>query len=187
MSRIFVISGPSGVGKTSVARKLVEIDRGLRLSVSCTTRPKRQGEVGGEHYQFLDEISFLDRIHRGKFIEWARVHGFYYGTLKSELFVDNKDLVLEIDCQGARQVLRRFPSIVSTIFIAPRAFDVLEGRIRERGRGETEEEIEKRLQTARLELRMASEFNHVVVNDDFDKAVKEVLGKIRLEHQRVSK
>lgn len=172
--RLFVISGPSGVGKTTLTRKLVEMNKSLRLCVSCTTRPKRNGEVNGSHYHFLDTDTFLRLREKEEFLEWAEVHGYLYGTLKKELFVDIRDPVLEIDCQGAAKVMKVFKAPV-LIFILPPSLEALEERILERRRGESPEEISERLRIAREEIAQATGFKYQVVNENFDKALKELL------------
>lgn len=176
---LFVISGPSGVGKTTLVRKLVEVNRSLRLCVSCTTRPKREGEVDGGHYRFLDTENFLSLRDKNEFLEWAEVHGNMYGTLWSEIrgreyAMDRRNPVLEIDCQGAATIAKKF-KVFTSIFILPPTFQTLETRIVERRRGESPAEIEARLKNARDEILRSREFHHRVVNDDFEKAVRILL------------
>jgi guanylate kinase len=167
-----VITGPSGVGKGTLIRLLLDRFPAMKLSVSATTRKPRLGEEDGADYRFLSREEFDRRIDAGEFLEWAEYAGNRYGTLKSELDRDANPLVLEIEVQGARQVRERVPEAVS-VFIAPPSEDALRTRLVGRG-SDDPEQIERRLAVARDELAAREEFDHVVVNDDLDAAVEEL-------------
>ena len=169
--KVFVITGPSGVGKGTLIRTLLERVPSLELAVSATTRAPRPGEEHGTHYHFLDDIEFDRRVLEGDFLEHAEYSGRRYGTLRSELerrTAEGASVVLEIEVQGARQVRETMPEAVQ-IFIAPPSDDVL--RVRLIGRGTDDpDQVAARLETARQELRAQREFRHVVVNDRLEDA-----------------
>jgi len=172
MSHVFVITGPSGVGKGTLIRLLRERVPELALSVSATTRAPRPGEVDGVDYHFLSDEAFAAKVAAGEFVEWAEYSGRRYGTLRSELqrhVDDGRPVVLEIEVQGARQVREAMPEAVQ-IFIEPPSFDALKDRLVGRGTDHTEE-VDRRLAVAREELAAAGEFHHRVVNDRLDEAV----------------
>jgi guanylate kinase len=176
MARVFVITGPSGVGKGTLIRLLRERVPGLALSVSATTRDPRPGEVDGEDYRFLDEDGFSERVAAGDFVEWAEYSGRRYGTLRSELdrcLAEGIPVVLEIEVQGARQVREAMPA-AEQIFIAPPSEEALRDRLIGRGTDQAGE-VERRLQVAGQELAARGEFAHVVVNDRLDEAVDELV------------
>ncbi len=173
MSRVFVITGPSGVGKGTLIRTLLERVPELELAVSATTRGPRPGEVHGEDYFFLADAEFARRVAAGDFVEHANYSGRRYGTLREELehrTARGAPVVLEIEVQGARQVKETMPEAVR-IFIAPPSQDALRNRLIGRGT-DTPEDVEKRLATAAAELRAQGEFAHVVVNDRLDDAAE---------------
>ena len=172
MADVLVITGPSGVGKGTLIRLLLDRFPRMALSVSATTRPPRPGEVDGVDYHFLSPEEFQHRIDAGEFLEWAEYAGNRYGTLRSELDRDAHPLVLEIELQGARQVRERVPDAVS-VFIAPPSEEALRTRLVGRG-SDAPEQIDRRLEVARDELAAEDEFDHVVVNDDLDAAVEEL-------------
>jgi guanylate kinase len=172
VSGILVITGPSGVGKGTLIRLLLDRFPRMALSVSATTRDPRPGEEPGVDYHFLSPEEFQRRIDAGEFLEWAEYAGHRYGTLKSELDRDADPLVLEIEVQGARQVRERVPEATS-VFIAPPSEEALRTRLVGRG-SDDPEQIERRLAVAREELSAREEFDHVVVNDDLDAAVQEL-------------
>lgn len=173
-SKLIIFSAPSGAGKSSLIKKLIELSEStIELSVSVTTREPRDGEVHGVDYFFISEQEFLKLEKQDAFLESANVHGFYYATLKS--FVDEKtrsgiSVILDIDVQGFKQVKQTSQDNVS-IFILPPSLEELEQRLFNRG-SESAESIKKRLENALIELRSAEIFDYVVVNDEFDKTIK---------------
>jgi guanylate kinase len=173
LARVFVITGPSGVGKGTLIRTLLERIPELELSVSATTRSPRPGEEDGVAYHFLSEDEFTRRVEAGDFVEHASYSGRRYGTLRSELerrTADGSPVVLEIEVQGARQIAESMPEAVR-IFIAPPGEEALRNRLIGRGTDDAEQ-VEARLETAREELRAQREFPHVVINDRLDDAVE---------------
>jgi guanylate kinase len=169
---ILVITGPSGVGKGTLIKGLLEHVPGFELAVSATTRKPREGEVNGVDYHFLSEQDFDRRVAAGEFVEHAEYAGNRYGTLKSELSRPARGIVLEIDVQGARQVREALPEAV-LIFIEPPSFEDLERRLAGRA-SDRPEQIERRLVAARDELAAAGEFDHRIVNDDLQRALQEL-------------
>ena len=180
MSLVFVITGPSGVGKGTLIRGLRERVPELELSVSATTRAPRPGEVDGVDYVFLDQEDFERRVRAGEFVEHARYSGNRYGTLRSELdkrMAAGRPVVLEIEVQGARQVRSAMPEAIQ-VFIAPPGESALRTRLVTRGT-DSPEAVAARLQTAREELAAQSEFGHVVVNDRLEEAIGALEGIVR--------
>jgi guanylate kinase len=180
--RLFVITAPSGAGKTSLIEALVKADPSLQLSVSYTTRAPRPGEKDGVDYHFVDDATFLAMKGRGEFLEDAEVHGFRYGTSKKVItaaLARGEDLILEIDWQGARQVRALYPDCVG-IFILPPSIEELERRMRARGQ-DADAVIRRRLDNARGEMDHAGEFNYAIINKDFDTARRELAGIIQKE------
>jgi guanylate kinase len=183
--KLFVVTAPSGAGKTSLINALLEDDRRLKLSVSYTTRAPRPGEQNGREYHFVDDATFLRMRERGEFLESAEVHGFRYGTSKkviSEALAKGDDLILEIDWQGARQVRLLYPECVG-VFIRPPSVEELERRMRSRGQ-DSEAVIRRRLENAREELAHAGEFEYAIINKDFDAARRELAEIIRHERAK---
>ena len=184
---LVVLAGPAGVGKGSIVKWILENNEDFTLSVSATTRPPRPGEIDGVHYHFVSKPQFEELIAHNQMLEWAQVHGDnYYGTILNELTraeAEDKHLLLEIDLQGARQVVDRIPSAL-TIFINPPSFEELERRLRFRAT-ETEEQIQTRLITARAELDSAGEFQHQLTNLDLEACAREVVELVR-NHERGS-
>jgi guanylate kinase len=168
---ILIVSGPSGSGKSTLVKKLLELP-GTMLSISATTRPPRAGEKDGEWYHFVSEEEFRRMVERGEFLEHACVFGMHsYGTPKKwleEARVRKRDLVLEIDVQGAEQVRKKLPESIA-IFIVPPSRQELEKRIRARGQ-DGEDEISRRLERARLEMERYVDYDYVVINEDVDRA-----------------
>ena len=170
---LFVITGPSGAGKGTVLKKVIQSLDGLYFSVSATTRKPREGEVDGVHYHFLTRERFEELIEKDRFLEYAQYAGNYYGTPLDpveEHLEQGHDVILEIELQGALQVKKRLPKAV-LVFIAPPSFEELESRLRGRGT-ETDEVIRNRLAIARQECANMDEFRFIVVNDEVDDAAE---------------
>lgn len=174
--RLFVLSGPSGVGKSSLVKNLLASNSNLRLAVSATTRAKRKGEREGLDYYFIDDVTFDNLLRKDAFVEWALVHGNRNGTLKSEVedaFSSNTSLILDIDTQGARLVKDLYGDQALLLFIAPPSMSELERRLRERGT-ENEQTIQLRLRNAEHELALAHEYDEIVINDSFDETLQKL-------------
>ena len=174
-ARLFVVSGPSGVGKGTLVALLREKRPSLGLTVSATTREPRAGEVDGQSYFFLTEDEFSAKVEAGEFLEWAVVHGHRYGTLKSEVernLAQGQSLVLEIDVQGGLNVRNVFPDVV-LVFIAPPSTEELVKRLKGRGT-EDDETIAVRLHTAVHEMELMDAYDATIVNDDLDRALAEL-------------
>ncbi len=172
VAKVFVITGPSGVGKGTLIRALRERVPRLELSVSATTRAPRPGERDGVAYHFLSGPEFAARVAGGEFVEWAEYAGNRYGTLRSELerrVASGVPVVLEIEVQGARQVREQMPEAVQ-VFISPPSWETLRTRLQGRGT-DTDEQVRRRLETAGAELGAQPEFEHVIVNDRLEEAV----------------
>jgi guanylate kinase len=172
---LIVIAAPSGGGKSTVLRRVFAEVPGLLFSISHTTRAPRKGEENGREYFFTDKDRFRELVAQDAFLEWAEVHANLYGTTRGELDRArslSRDLVLDIDVQGAAQVVKSHPSAL-TIFLKPPSLEILKARLRGRA-SESEEALAVRLRNAEAELARAGEFKHVVVNDDLDTAVNEV-------------
>ena len=173
MGKLFVISGSSGVGKGTLIKEFLNRHSDFKLSVSCTTRKAREGEVHGENYFFLSREEFLSKIENDEFLEWAEFSGNIYGTQKAyvqEKLALGKNMILEIDTKGALNVKKIMPEAV-LIFIMPPSFEELEARLRGR-HTETEEAIQKRLNSTKLEMENSKHFDFQVVNDNIENAVK---------------
>ena len=170
---IFIISGPSGGGKTTLVKKVLESMDNLRFSVSCTTRKPRHYEVNGRDYIFVSDSEFGKMISEGKFAEYAKVHDHMYGTPLSELENTAKsgvDLILDIDVQGARQIRQRFGSGIYC-FVLPSSFEILKTRLIERG-SEDKGEMERRLSEARQEMEEIDSYDYIIINDELDRAAE---------------
>jgi guanylate kinase len=179
---LFIVSSPSGGGKTTLIRGLIANPPGepLHFSVSHTTRPMRAGEQNGREYHFVSEDEFRKMARRGAFLEHNRVHGRRYGTSRAEVLphlARGEDVVLDIDVQGARDIRKAYPKAVS-IFIVPSDPKELERRLRQRGL-DSDEEIQRRLKAARVEIRKAKQFQYVIVNDDLERASLELQSIVR--------
>ncbi len=185
---LFVVSAPSGAGKTSLLKALVPSDPQLSLSVSHTTRPMRPGEEDGVHYYFVDVEQFQALAGQGGFLEQAQVFDNYYGTaeevVQSQLSA-GQDLVLEIDWQGGRQVRKRFPDAIS-IFIAPPSIEALEQRLGGRGQDDASV-IQRRMHDAVEELSHYPEYDYLVMNDDFELALSELESIVKAERLRMNR
>ena len=169
---MFMIVAPSGAGKSSLVNALLQDDASLRLSLSTTTRTPRPGEIEGKDYRFVSRANFLAEQEQGLFLEFAEVHGNFYGTSRAWIEAQMKtgrDVILEIDWQGAQQIRSMIPE-VQWIFIFPPSIEALEERLRKRGQDD-EETIQRRLAAAHLELQHAHEADFIVINDHFDQAL----------------
>lgn len=182
---VYIVVAPSGAGKTSLVAALLAAEPLVELSISYTTRAPRVGEVDGRNYHFVDRATFELMIARGDFLEHAEVYGNYYGTsaawIRSRL-AEGRDILLEIDWQGARQVRELFPQAVG-IFIMPPSIEELERRLRGRGT-DAEEVIARRLAAARSEIDKVAEYDYLVVNDNFDRAKLDLISIIRAQRLR---
>ena len=189
---LFVVAAPSGAGKSSLVNALLAQDDRIRLSVSYTTRAPRGAEVNGRDYVFIDRADFQHRIDAGEFLEWAEVHGNMYGTSRAWLearMADGVDVMLEIDWQGASQVKREFDNAVG-IFILPPSFEELHARLTRRAE-DSPDVIADRLRQARIELAQAQNFDFIIVNQDFTRALHDLTQivaaqRLRYAAQRLS-
>lgn len=185
---LFIVSAPSGAGKSSLVRALIEGDPQLRLSISYTTRPPRPGEQDGVHYHFVTRETFLDMLGQGAFLESAEVYGNYYGTSQPWIeaqMAQGHDVLLEIDWQGAAQVRRLMPSAIG-IYILPPSLAELERRLRNRGQ-DSPEVIARRLAAAREDMTHALEYDYLVVNDRFELALADLRAIVRSQRLTVAR
>jgi len=185
---LIVISGPSGVGKGTLCNILINRVENLFLSISATTRPPRPGEINGRDYIFLTHEVFEEKINKDEFLEWAKVYNNYYGTPKDVVFKqlsEGKDVVLEIDIQGAAQVKKNYPQGVF-IFISPPSIEELKRRIIKRG-SDTESSIELRMKCATDEIKAALEYDYIVLNDDLNRAALNLQSIILAERCKVDR
>lgn len=183
--KTFIVSGPSGVGKSTVLKALLERRRDVYFSVSATTREMRPGEEDGVHYHFLEVDTFRQWIARGEFLEYAEYVGNFYGTPKryvDEAMDRGEDVILDIEIQGAIQVKSKRPETVS-IFIAPPSWTELERRLTERGT-DSPDKVQKRLLRAKVEFQTAHTYDYFVINDNVDNAVRELEAIMTAEHCR---
>ncbi|HLS21761.1 MAG TPA: guanylate kinase [Paenalcaligenes sp.] len=186
---VIIVAAPSGGGKSSLVNALLKEDADIQLSVSCTTRAPRPGEQDGEHYYFIDVARFEELRDAEELLEWANVHGNYYGTPAQpikDLLASGKDVILEIDWQGARQVRTFFPQAIG-VFILPPSIEVLEERLRNRGQ-DSDSVIARRLLAAGGEMAHVSEFQYVIINQDFNTALNDLkaivhANRLRTENQ----
>ena len=177
---LFIVTAPSGAGKSSLVKALLESDPGIQLSISYTTRQPRPGEENGVHYHFVGVDQFREMLNRGDFLESAEVYGNYYGT--SQPWIEDRiraghDLLLEIDWQGAAQVRKLFPAALS-LFILPPSLAELKRRLEGRGQ-DSAEVIARRLAAAREDISQAYSFDYLVVNDDFETALADIRAIVR--------
>ena len=177
---LFVITAPSGAGKTSMVRELLASDQNIQLSISYTTRPPRPGEVNGTDYHFVSEEAFMSMLEKGEFLESAEVYGNRYGTSQpwiAQKMESGKDILLEIDWQGAAQVRKIFPETLG-IFILPPSLEALRDRLKNRSQ-DSDEVIERRMQAAREDISHVGEFDYVIINNDFKEAVQDLLSIVK--------
>ena len=175
MSKIFVVSAPSGAGKTTVVRKVIEKFPEIVFSISATTRPKRDFEVDGVDYFFMNETEFKKKIESDQFVEWEYFYGYYYGTLKS--FVNSEtekgnSVLLEVDVKGALKIKEVYPEAI-TLFILPPSIEELKNRLIKR-KTESSEDLAKRIERAEMEIDFKKHFQYHIVNDNVDKAREKV-------------
>lgn len=184
---LYILSAPSGAGKTSLLKALRERDGALHVSISHTTRSMRPGEEDGLHYHFIDKARFEEKVEHGDFLEYAEVFGNYYGTDETgvrDQLTSGQDTVLEIDWQGAQQVRRRFPEAVS-IFILPPSPEALYDRLSNRGQ-DSESVIRGRMDQAVSEMSHYGEFDYLVINDDFDQTLDELAAIVVSQRLRIA-
>ena len=185
--QLFVVSAPSGTGKTTICREVVKTVPGLRSSVSYTTRRPRTAEIDGKDYFFIDESRFRDMIKQEVFAEWAQVHGHYYGTPKNALLSSldsGQDVLLNIDSQGAMQLKKWYPQ-GAFVYLLPPSFETLETRLMERA-ADSSEVIQQRLQKATEEIKNYSVYTYLIVNDDLKKAVDDLKTIIQAERLKIN-
>jgi guanylate kinase len=186
---MFVLSSPSGAGKTTISRMLLAADPTIKLSVSVTTRPARPGEVDGVHYHFVGDAEFDRMVEEDDFYEWAHVFGYRYGTPKGHIrtgLKEGQDFLFDIDWQGTQQLYQKDRQDVVSVFILPPSFDELRRRLEARAQ-DSEEVIAGRMERARGEISHWAEYEYVVINDDVDKCfvkVREILHAERMERTR---
>jgi guanylate kinase len=182
---LIVVSAPSGAGKTSLCEWVVGTLPNLVHSISHTTRAPRPDEVGGRHYHFVAEATFRSMVERDEFAEWAEVHGHLYGTARAVLeahFAAGQDAILDIDTRGAAILRETYPEGVF-VFIVPPSWEILEQRLRQR-HSDAEADIQRRLARARAEVRHYTEYQYVIVNDDFTRAAEELKAIVVAERRR---
>ncbi len=183
---VLVVSAPSGAGKTTLCKRLLASDQEISFSVSYTTRKPRPGEQHGVHYFFVDQKTFEEMIQRGAFLEWAKVYEHYYGTSREQVtkaLSEGRDILLDIDVQGAFQVKEKLGPDAVLVFILPPSLEELKRRLQKRGT-EDEATIEKRLSFAKGEIEKAKDFDYLVLNDDLEAAFQNLWAILKAERQR---
>jgi len=185
---IVVISAPSGAGKTTICKRLLQTSFSFTYSVSFTTRPPRKNEIEGVDYYFVSREEFERLIKEGGFVEWAEVHGELYGTSKKlleETIKAKKNVLLEVDVRGGTKIKENYPEAV-LIFLLPPSWEELERRLKGRGT-EEEKKIQKRIERAKEEVKYASRYDYLVINDDVNRAVEDILSIVKAEALRVKR
>ena len=185
---LFIITAPSGAGKTSLVKALLAADPNVQLSISYTTRAPRPGETDGQDYHFVTLETFMEMMEKGEFLESAEVYGNHYGTSQTWITRETgigKDILLEIDWQGAVQVRKLLPEAIG-IFILPPSLDTLRWRLKNRSQ-DSDEVIERRMQAAREDISHVSEFDYVIINNDFKEAVQDLLATVRAARLSVTR
>ncbi len=180
---MLVISSPSGAGKTTLSRTLLEREENIAMSISVTTRPRRHSEIEGVHYLFKSVRDFEIMRDNGQLLEWAQVHGNFYGTPRDPVFKaleSGKDILFDIDVQGTRQLVEAMGEDVISVFILPPSIDEMRKRLKRRAEDD-DATIIKRLRTAESELEQWQEYDYVIVNDDLDRSYPELLAILRAE------
>ncbi|MBL79596.1 MAG: guanylate kinase [Nitrosomonadaceae bacterium] len=186
LGNLFILSAPSGTGKTSLTKSLLQRNINLCLSISYTSRLKRSNEVEGQDYHFVERKTFEKMLENGEFLESAEIYGNLYGSSQkwiNETINSGKDVLLEIDGQGAQQVRKIFPNVVS-IFILPPSLEVLEGRLKNRNQ-DSKDVIAKRMDAAKNEISHISEYDYVIINDNIDIALRELVSIVQSERLRM--
>ena len=185
---LFIVTAPSGAGKTSLVRALLAADANVQLSISYTTRAMRPGEADGRDYHFVSREQFQEMLGRGEFLESAEVYGNYYGTSQTwinQVMESGKDILLEIDWQGAAQVRRLFPAAIG-VFILPPSLPALQQRLQGRGQ-DSAETIARRMEAAREDISHVGEFDYAIINDEFDLAVDDLRAVFRAERLKIDR
>lgn len=183
---LLILSSPSGAGKSTLTRNLVKEDRGIKLSVSVTTRTRRQSEIDGVHYRFIGTEDFHELRERGDLLEWAEVHGNFYGTPRKaveQALTSGEDMMFDIDWQGTRQIVEKMRSDVVSVFILPPSMAELRSRL-ERRAEDSDEVIERRLRNAREEIAQWESYDYVLINDDLQKTFKDLRSILDCERLR---
>lgn len=186
---MFILSSPSGAGKTTIARRLLEVENNLTMSVSVTTRPMRGGEVEGRDYYFVERSKFDGMVAEDAFLEWAEVFGNCYGTPRAQIedgLAKGQDFLFDVDWQGAQQLSQRAGDDVVSVFLLPPSIDALENRLRTRGT-DSEEVIAGRMERARAEISHWDAYDYVVVNDDIERCFAEVRTILQAERLKLAR
>ena len=186
---LLILSSPSGAGKSTLTRNLTTEDPGIRLSVSVTTRPRRQSEIEGVHYRFIEKDDFVAMRERGDLLEWAEVHGNFYGTPRKpveQALTAGQDMMFDIDWQGTKQIVEKLRPDVASVFVLPPSMDELKARL-ERRAEDAPEAMARRLDNARDEIAQWGGYDYVIVNDDLERAygqLKAILAAERVRRER---
>jgi guanylate kinase len=183
---MFVLSSPSGAGKTTIAHRLLDQDQEIAMSISVTTRPIRPGETDGLDYRFIDHAGFEAMVEAGEFLEWAEVFGHLYGTPKAQIkagLKEGQDFLFDIDWQGTQQLYQRMETDVVRVFLLPPSIEALEARLRSRGT-DSDQVIRDRMARSRAEISHWDGYDYVVINDDMDACFEQVHGILNAERLR---